>query len=145
MTRPPIETWAATRLARLGYVDPAPTRARLIEIHQAGVSMYRLARITGVSESSLETIRSGAAKFAHPDHAATITKLDISEIVEIANPTPYVDDIVLNRLLGGKDIKIASRDKPLYARALYGKGWHKTRISRALGMSGASVNKALAA
>jgi hypothetical protein len=145
MTDAPL-SWTARNLIERGYIDATATHAKVRELVDAGISVGALSRITRIPLTTLTTLNRGQAKLVNPEYASKIAALTIEDALELtAPPTPYVDDVQLGRILKGADVKLPSYDKPGYARALYARGWQRTRISKRLAMSGTYVNRALEA
>lgn len=143
MTSPHADI-ALRSLLRRGYIDAAPTRAKLRQLYDAGVVTKYLAEGLGVNPPTLFNLRTGRAKAVRPELAAAIEHLSIDEAVDqYTKPRPYVDEVILHRILDGTPVTIAAHDKPAYAHALHAHGWYKTWIADAIGVSGATINKIL--
>lgn len=145
MTTASVHSAAAIRRLRsIGYVPADPVRERLQQFHAAGVVETRLAHGLGISARTINGIRRGLSRHAHRNIAERVLTLTVEEAtIRFGRPTPMVDDVVLGRLLAGRDESIASYDKPAYAHALHQRGWLKTHIADTLHVSGATINKIL--
>ncbi|WP_280195923.1 hypothetical protein [Nocardia farcinica] len=133
-------------LVRRGYIPAGSVREHLNRLAQAGIVETRLAAGLSVPGGLLHGVRRGHRRFIHKDIAAKILAVDVADAMALyRDPIPYVDDIVVEQALAGRSIHVESWEKGAYARALYDRGMAKGRIVLVLGMSGATLNKHLAA
>lgn len=132
-------------LLTAGYVPATETRTRLREFAAAGVIMTRLGLGIGYHHESIKKVVSGRNRYV-PEHVATAVRaLTTDEAVDLYGPAPArLDPVALDQLLAGCTVTVPPHNKPITAAALHNNGWSKTRISRALAMSGTKVNEALA-
>ncbi|NKY60796.1 hypothetical protein [Nocardia flavorosea] len=128
-------------LAR-GYRPAEPSRTKLRDLINQGVVPNRLANGLGVHSTTLNRIWQGRASFVHPNLAAAINRIDPETAIDqYSRGTPYVDAIILDRIISGADVTVAAVDKPAYARALYTEhGWNRNQIARKLGISWTRIN-----
>lgn len=132
--------------AERGYIPAGPTRTVLLEYTIHRVSMQRLADLTSSKRYILDAVRRGRNQLVHRDLAAALDNLPFDDVVDrYGTPEPYVDDVIVDRLLAGVPVDIAPHDKPEYARRLHTvHGWNKSRTAAALGINGTRINRILA-
>jgi hypothetical protein len=137
MTVPNYREW----LLNHGYLDADETKRRLLAFRAAGVPYQRVAKLAGIPISTAHVVARGRQKTVRREHADRIATLSITEAR--ACMIPYVDPVLIDRILSGKPSIIPYGDKKVYARALYARGWSTARIGKTLAMSGQSIREAL--
>lgn len=149
MTTTTEPSYSARRLIADGYIDAISARTHLAKIMATEcVSFYRLSLHIGWPSMSLLRLADGRSRLVHPDLERRLLAVDPDSLYTLyprpEPPAATADEDVLAQVLLDAPVSIETKDKPAYVRALYrDHGWGKTRISRALGISGTKINKAL--
>ncbi|MBF6358090.1 hypothetical protein IU449_26705 [Nocardia higoensis] len=123
--------------------DAQPVRDHIRQLHEIdGHSLLRIAKTAGVPDCLPCAILNNRRQRIRLRHALALLAITSHQVHMHGRPTT-VDRNILHRIIAGDTVKLTRNEKPLYVRALRGRGWTQTRISRTLNMDARSVKRAL--